>query len=152
MTRVKSVLGYIAAALSIFAMFATLPAIVILPQPFISATGLTTIARYSGGEVVRTVAHGTYRTQVHRMVFDALIGETKTGFIQVGWAPPEGLPAEIDEEIDANGDGQADFRVSVDTTNKTSTLEGYAPWVLEMEGTYRLKTELAVRVRLSNPK
>jgi hypothetical protein len=152
MARAKSLLGYIAAELSVFAMFATLPALVILPQPFISATGLKTFARYSGGEVVRTVEHGAYHTQVHRMVFDALLGEAKTGFIQVGWAPPDGLPAQIDEEIDADGDEQVDLRVTVDTLHKTATVKAYAPWVLEVEGTYRLTTELAVRIRLRNPK
>jgi len=100
---------------------------------------------------VQTIDHGTYQTQVHRMVFDALIGERKEGFIQVGWTPPDSLPAHIDEEIDADGDGQADFRVEVDTANKESTLTPYASWVLELEGTYRLEDSLAVRVYLRNP-
>jgi hypothetical protein len=85
------------------------------------------------------------------MVFDALIGERKEGFIQVGWTPPDSLPAYIDEEVDADGDGEADFRVEVNTANKASTLTPYAPWVLELEGTYRLEDSLAVRVFLRNP-
>ncbi|MBM3187109.1 MAG: hypothetical protein FJZ90_00115 [Chloroflexi bacterium] len=59
--------------------------------------------------------------------------------------------ARIDEEIDVDGDGQADWRVTVDTATKATTLTPYAPWVLELEGTYRLKEELAIRVRLRNP-
>jgi len=69
----------------------------------------------------------------------------------VAWAPLDALPARIDEEIDADGDGQADFRVEVDTANKESTLTPYASWVLDLEGTYRLNDTLAVRVRLRNP-
>jgi len=154
MAKVRSVLGYLVAALCIPVILVAVEA----NQPLrlgaglVSAAGLQHSANWTGGEVVRSVDHGAYRTQVRRMVFDALIGEHKEGFIQVGWAPPDGLPARIDEEIDANGDGQADFRVRVDTVGKTSTVEPYAPWVLEVEGTYRLTTELAVRVRLKNPR
>ena len=122
-----------------------------LDELFISATGLTLSPWIDGGEVVQTIDHGTYQTHVHRMVFDALIGERKEGFIQVGWTPLDALPAHIDEEIDADGDGQADFRVEVDTANKESTLTLYASWVLELEGTYKPEGLLMVRVRLRNP-
>ena len=122
-----------------------------LGELFIEVTGLETSANWTGGEVVQTIDHGAYQTQVHRMVFDALIGERKEGFIQVGWVPPDALPAHIDEEVDADGNGQADFRVEVDTQNKQSTLTPYASWVLELEGTYRLEDSLAVRVILRNP-
>ena len=65
--------------------------------------------------------------------------------------PPDSLPAQIDEEIDADGNGEADFRVEVDTAGKESKLTPYAPWVLQLEGTYRLEDSLAVRVFLRNP-
>ncbi len=85
------------------------------------------------------------------MVFDALLWERSEGFIQVGWAPSNALPARIDEEIDVDGEGRADLRVEVDTANKASTLTPYASWVLDLEGTYRLNDTLAVRVRLRSP-
>jgi hypothetical protein len=156
MAKLRSVLGYIVAALSILIMVAAVASFILLPDPslsgpLIAATGLTTSPWYSGGEVARTVDNGAYQTQIHRPVFDALIGERKEGFIQVGWAPLDALPARIDKEIDADGDGQADFRVEVDTANKESTMTPYAPWVLDLEGTYRLNDTLAVRVRLRNP-
>jgi hypothetical protein len=122
-----------------------------LGELFIEVTGLETSANWTGGEVVQTVDHGTYQTRVHRMVFDGLIGERRDGFIQVGWSPPDDLPAHIDEEIDADGDGQADFRIQVDTVKKESTLTPYASWVLELEGTFRIEDELMVRVLLENP-
>jgi hypothetical protein len=122
-----------------------------LGELFISATGLTLSPWFDGGEVVQTIAHGTYQTHVHRMVFDALIGERKQGFVQVDWVPLDALPARVDEEIDADGDGQADFRVEVNTANKETTLTTYASWVLELEGTYKPEGLLMVRVRLRNP-
>lgn len=152
MAKLKSILGYTMAVLSFFIMVVLFPALGAFAEPLITTTGLTVSPNYTGGEVKQTIDHGVYQTQVHRMVFDdTLIGERKEGFIQVDWRPLDGLPAHIDEEIDADGDGQADFRVEVDTANKESTLTPYASWVLELEGTYKPEGLLMVRVRLRNP-
>ena len=150
--KVRPILGYAMAVLSFLIMVVTFPALMFFAEPFIRATGLTLSPNWTGGEIAQTIDHGTYETQVHRRVFDdVLIGERKKGFVQVAWVPPGDLPARIDEEIDADGDGEADFRVEVDTANKQTTLTPYAPWVLELEGTYALKHALAVRVHLANP-
>jgi len=153
MKKLQAVLAYTIAALMAPLVIAVLVLIQApgMSEAVVAATGLTLSAEIDGGEVARTVDHGAYRTEVHRMVFDALIGERKKGFIQVDWAPLDALPARIDEEIDADGDGQADFRLEVDTANQQSTLTSYAPWVLELEGTYERKQSLAVRVHLRNP-
>jgi len=152
MEKIRPILGYIMAVFSCLVSAAILPAIVTLSEPLVTATGLTISPNYSGGEVVQTIDHGAYQTQVHRMVFDdTLIGERKEGFIQVDWTPLDALPAHIDEEIDADRDGQADFRVEVDTASKEATLTPYASWVLELEGAYKPKGFLMVRVRLDNP-
>lgn len=152
MNKLKAFLGYTIAVL-------TFPLIVVtimgsasgLGEPFIELTGLETSANFTGGEIVQTIDHSAYRTQVHRLVFDALFWERREGFIQVAWTPLAALPAHIEEEIDADGDGQADFRVEVDTARQESTLTPFASWVLDLEGTYRLDDRLAVRVRLRNP-
>jgi hypothetical protein len=152
MAKLKPILGYMLAVFSCLVSMAIIPAIGLLSKPLIDVTGLTLSPNYTGGEVKQTIDHGAYRTQVHRMVFDdTLIGERKEGFIQVNWTPLGALPARIDEEIDANGDGQADFRVEVNTANKETTLTPYAAWVLELEGTFQPAGSLMVRVRLRNP-
>jgi hypothetical protein len=152
MEKIRPVLGYIMAVFSCLISAAILPAIAMLSEPFITATGLTISPNYSGGEVVQTIDHGAYETHVHRMVFDdVLIGERKEGFIQVDWTPQDALPARIDEEVDADGDGQADFRIELDTASKEATLIPYAAWVLELEGVYKPTGYIVVRVRLHNP-
>ena len=152
MAKLKPILGYTMAVLSCLISVAILPAIMFLSEPLIAVTGLTLSPNYSGGEVVQTIDHGAYQTSIHRMVFDdTLIGERKKGFIQVDWGPLNRLPAHIDEEVDADGDGQADFGVQVDTANRETTLTPYTAWVLEMEGTHRLEDALMVRVYLRNP-
>lgn len=152
MAKLKSFLGYTVAALSILIMIAGIGAWRFMGEPFISATGLKHSANWSGGEVAQTLEHGTYRTEVHRPVFDALIGEHKEGFVQVAWRPADGLPARIDEEIDADADGRADFRIELETATEKVSLTPYSPNVLELEGVYDLGETLAVRVRLENPR
>jgi hypothetical protein len=152
MAKLKPVLGYMLAVFSCLVAMAIGPAIGLLSEPLIKVTGLTLSPNTTGGEVKQTIAHGVYQTQVHRMVFDdTLIGERPEGFIQVNWTPLGALPAHIDEEIDANGDGQADFRVEVNTANKETALTPYAAWVLGLEGTYTPNESLMIRVRLRNP-
>ncbi len=153
MKKLQAVLGYSAATLMAPLVLAFFLLLVGggLDTAVQTATGLTIAPSITGGEVVRTIAHGSYETQVHRMVFDGLIGERRRGFIQIDWAPLTRLPALIEEEIDADGDGKADFRMKVDTAARSSTLTPYAAWVLELEGTYKRKESLAVSVRLRHP-
>jgi hypothetical protein len=153
MKKLRSVLGYVVAALSIPIMMVGVMGFAFpLGEQFIAATGLKHSANWSGGEVVQTLQHGAYQTKVHRPVFDALIGEHKEGFVQVAWRPADGLPACIDEEIDADADGQADFRIELDTATQQATLTPYSPNVIELEGVYDLGETLAIRVKLKNPR
>jgi hypothetical protein len=155
MAKLKSVLGYSVAALGIPIMIAAVLIWTVLPQvgiQFVSATGLKHSANWSGGEVVQTIEHGTYQTEVHRPVFDALFGEHKKGFVQVAWRPPEALPARIDEEIDADADGRADFRIELDTATRQATMTPYTPQVIDLQGVYHLGKSLAIRVALKNPR
>ena len=154
MATLKSILGFTLAALSIPIMIAAvLPFTVFgfLGEQLISATGLTTSANWTGGEVVQTIEHGAYRTEIHRPVFDALIGEHKEGFIQVAWRPPEDLPARIDEEIDFDADGQGDFRIELEPATQRAALTPYSPIIVKLEGVYDLGERLAIRVTLKNP-
>lgn len=155
MRIMKSILGYMAATLSLLIMLVSVLSFTAFPDTskwFVAATGLVTSPNYSGGEVVKTIKHGAYQTEIHRPIFDALIGETKEGFIQVGWRPANALPPRIDEEIDFDADGQADFRVAIDTASHQATLTPASPNVLSLQGVYRIGESLAIRVKLRNPK
>lgn len=155
MAHVKSVLGYAAAALSIPIVAAGL-FVFIFPEltggAFISATGLKTSANWTGGEVAQTIDHGAYRTEVHRPVFDALIGERREGFIQVAWRPADSLPASIDESIDVDADGQADFAIELETGTHRATLTPSSPDVMDLVGVYDFGERIAIRVKLRNPR
>jgi hypothetical protein len=151
MSKLKSLLGYTVAALGIPIILATFMGMSFWAETLVSVTGVKISPWFTGGEVAHTVDHGTYHTGVRHPVFDALVGERKEGFVQVDWSPSHALPAHIVEEIDVDEDGQADFRIEMDTANHQAALTPYAPWVLELEDVYLLENALAVRVTLRNP-
>jgi hypothetical protein len=106
----------------------------------------------TGDAIAYTIPHDGYRTVIHKPVFMGLLWETRDGFVQVEWTPREAAPARIDEEIDYDGDGRADFRVQWNTQTGEIALIPLSENVLYLEGKYELKEAWAVRVRVKNPK
>jgi hypothetical protein len=153
MKTLRAILGYVIAGLSvpivIFVLMTMMNEDAV--NSVVEATGLTLAPSISGGEVVQTVEHGIYRAEVHRMVFDGFLGQRREGFVQVDWAPLDNLPAQIEEEVDADQDGRADFKVQVDTAGGSATLSSQADWVVGVEGPHSREESLAVRVHLKNP-
>jgi len=115
-----------------------------------SATGVTVSPWYTGGEVLRTVDHGTYKTIIHRPVFDGLIGKREDGFIQVEWMPLAEIPPVINEKIDYNGDGREDFTFKLDTQAGTGTLTAHSPSVIAVTLLTKVKNGWLVRIQLQN--
>ncbi len=75
-----------------------------------------------------------------------LIGERPQGFVQVDFAPPGYVPAQVAEDIDYDGDGQPDFRLELDTQTRQAQLTPYSASVIGVQGVFRLKDAWAVRV------
>jgi hypothetical protein len=152
MQKLKAIVGYAWAALLILVALAMLFGMGDWMKLLVSGTGLTISPWFTGDEVARTVEHDGYETYIHRPVFQALIGERSEGFVQVDWGPLNALPAQVDEEVDFDGDGQADFRVVLDTQSGEATLRPLTETVLGLTGTYRLDDAWAVRVTLNDPR
>lgn len=148
MKKLKSFLGYLWAVSAIIIVLATFLGYNYFSRTLASATGVTVNPRYSGGEIIKTVDHGNYKTAIHRPVFDALIGQTKEGFIQINWEPAAGLPQVISEGFDYNNDGKEDFVVTLNTATGETTLAKNNSAVLDIGKSYRLKNGWAVRVLL----
>ncbi|MBN1438958.1 MAG: hypothetical protein JW929_06060 [Anaerolineales bacterium] len=79
------------------------------------------------------------------------IWETAGGFVKVDWTPRDAAPEVIDEEVDYDGDGLADFRVVWDTRSGDIALFPFADNVLYLEGKYQLRDAWAIRVWVKNP-
>jgi hypothetical protein len=148
MSKIKGVLGYMWAFPALFIVLAAFVGNNYFSEKLASATGITVSPWFTGGEIVRTIDHGTYKTYIHRPVFDALIGERREGFLQLNWEPFAGLPPAIRERIDYNGDNKDDFLITMDTKTGDTALAPYNTAVLSTTKSYRLKKGWAVRVRL----
>lgn len=150
MRILKAILGYSWAALAMVFVVSAFAGNGYFGKRLASATGVTISPWYTGGEVVRTIDHGSYRVLVHRPVFDGLIGERRNGFIQINWEPHENLPKRLQEEIDYEGDGKNDFVVTLDTSTGAASLLVLGGPVVSMDGSFKLKKGWAVRVSLRN--
>ncbi len=148
MNKIKTIFGYTWGFLALFVVLATFMGSAYFSRTLANATGVTVSPWYSGGEIVMTVDHGSYKTLVHRPVFDGLIWERKNGFIQINWEPFSGLPPVVEEKIDYNGDRQEDFLVKLDTATGSASIVAYSPDVVSVEKSYRLTKGWAVRVLL----
>lgn len=149
MPKIRSIFGYMWAGAAIIVVFATFLASDFFSRALVASSGVKISPWYSGGEVVQTLDHGSYRTHVHRPVFDALIGEKDEGFIQVNWEPLAGLPPVIEESVDYSGDGKADFSVRVDTKTGEASLAPINPMVVSIRQTAKLDDGWMIRVQLS---
>ena len=148
MSKLKGTLGYIWAFPALFIVLATFLGNSYFSGKLASATGLTVSPWFSGGEIVRMIDHGTYKTYIHRPVFDALIGERREGFIQLNWEPFAGLPPVIQEKIDYNSDNREDFLITLNTKTGEASLASNNPAVLPVQQSFRLKKGWAVRILL----
>jgi hypothetical protein len=149
MSRIKALLGYLGA-------FATGPIVLvaIFGMPFfasqlVAVTGLHVHPRFTGGEVARTIDHERYQTLVHRPIFDGLIGQRSTGFVQIRWQPKDvNLPESIDEQIDFDRDGKTDFRIQLNTRTDAATLEPLDRRVVSAGEMIKVKDARILRVNL----
>ena len=148
--RLQTFLGYTTAVLMMVVVLATFLGMNSFSHKLISATGLKISPWFSGGEIVRTIDHGSYKTLQHRAVFDALIGQRAEGFVQVDFSPSAALPDKINEKIDFDLDGKIDFNLEYDVSSNSAVLTAYNHRVVSLFGCYVLKERRAVRVLLRN--
>lgn len=148
MNRLRAVGGYTLAFLGVPFYMVIIFGLGAWMTLLVSTTGLKVTPWFTGGEVASTVQHERYRTEIHRPVFDALIGERSEGFVQVSWTPDRAVPLQVEEAIDYNADGRPEFAVQVITEPRSAVLTSSSPGVVRVEGPYHLKDAWAVRVIL----
>jgi hypothetical protein len=110
-TRILSILAYTGAGLTLL-VAVCVPFVLI--QGFSNAVahaGLHIDAVYSGGTVARTIERDGYRILVYQPVQPRLL-ERIEPFVQIVFEPADALPARVSDEIDLDGDGRPDVRVS----------------------------------------
>ncbi len=148
MKHVLKMAGYAWAAACVAAVLATFIGNDYFAARLASATGITISPRFSGGEIVRSVDHGAYRTLIHRPVYDGLIGERKDGFIQIEWQPVTALPPVIEDSIDFTDDGKADFAFRLDTAAGQGTITPANPSVIAVQTLVKVNRGWVARIQL----
>ncbi len=152
MKRLRAMLGYAWAFLAVVIVLATFMGNRYFSHKFVSATKITVSPRVTGGDVAKVSEHGNYKTMIHRPVFDGLIGERSTGFIQIDWEPVDGLPPVLEERVEPGGKREMAFTVRLDTRSGAATAKDHVGSGLPVDQVYKLRTGWAVRVLLQKGK
>jgi hypothetical protein len=109
--RIVAVLPYVGAALTL---------VIAICVPFVlfraftkavAHAGLHVDEAYSGGTVARTIERNGYQIAVYQPVWPRTLQRIEP-FVQIVFKPADALSARMNEEIDLDGDGQPDVRVS----------------------------------------
>lgn len=106
---------------------------------------------YSGGEIDRTIADNGLRIDIYKPVFEALIGESSKGFVQVKFSADSILPVQIDREIDYDNDGSPDFKLAINTKTGDTQFESFNKYATDLGISAKVKDYWIVRVEMRNP-
>ena len=110
-TRFTAILSYVGAGLTL-AVAACVPFYLIGAFTSIVAhAGLHVEATYTGGTVRQTIAREGYQILVYEPVRPRALQRVEP-FVQIAFQPAAALPSRISDEIDLDGDGQPDVRVT----------------------------------------
>jgi hypothetical protein len=152
MSKLKASFGYTLAALGLPAILVMLFGLGNWMNLLVNATGVQISPWETGGPVAFQVERSGYRLDIHQPVFMALIGEKRTGFIQVDWQPPAGVPEQVDEAVDYDHDGTTDFHITWDwkTPGAQAHLTALRPEVLGIRQNFILDGAPVLRVNLRN--
>ena len=106
---------------------------------------------YAGGDSLKTVRHDSVYITINRPVFDGLLRESRTGFVQLKLDADGKLPHTVSTLVDYNGDGRNDLRLFVNTLSGETAIKPLSPEVLGLNVSSKVKDYWIVRVSLNNP-
>jgi len=109
--RILAVLAYTAAGLTLLVAAAVPFFLMGFFTNVVAHAGLHVDAAYVGGPVARTLDRNGYRILIGQPVYPHALQRIEP-FVQIAFTPADKLPAQVSDEIDLDGDGQPDVRVS----------------------------------------
>jgi hypothetical protein len=132
--RLLAVLAYVGAAFTLV-IAACVPFVLMgVFSKAVAHAGLHVDEFYSGGAVARTVERGGYQVVVYQTVRPRGLQRVDP-FVQIAFTSVSALPRQVSDEVDLDGDGQADVRVSF--TVPTDARARPAGSVVALNGKYR---------------
>ncbi|MEK7407419.1 MAG: hypothetical protein AAB225_20270 [Acidobacteriota bacterium] len=114
MKRLRPVLGYTAAGLTILAAVLTPFLLIELFTRGVAATGVEVDPAWVGGKPSHVITRGAYRVTVHHPVWPRAPLQRLEPFVQLVFQPVSALPPRVSDEIDLTGDHAPDVRVAFD--------------------------------------
>ena len=150
MEKVKSILGYSWAIITVPFALAVLFSMPVLYQTLFEERGLKVTDRISGAEVVQVIERDEYSIYLHKPVFDGFFIERKSGFVQIDFISETTLPLNIEEAIDYNLDNVSDFQISINTQTNEYELKAETEHVKQLtaEEVYVLDNRRTIRVEI----
>jgi hypothetical protein len=103
---------------------------------------------YTGGDPDRSYQVDSLHITINKPVFQALIGESSKGFVQVRFSPAVSLPATIAQSIDFNNDGSSDFYLTINTVTGDTEYRSQNKLCTGLNVSSRLKKDWVVRINL----
>lgn len=105
---------------------------------------------YSGGEIDRVIHDSALVTTIYKPVFEALIGQSSSGFVQVKFEGDSILPSVIDREIDFDNDGSPDFKLAINTLSGSTQFEIFNKDVTGLGVSLQVKDYWIARIEMKN--
>jgi hypothetical protein len=146
MKRVKIVAGIIWAFIGLVIIIILFPGLNSFSASASKLPFMKINPNYSGGEVANRYISEGCTLVVRKPVFDGLIRERKSGFVQIDWRG--NLPGIINDTIDYNTDSRPDFVIRIDSANMVTSISPLDKRVGEIMFSGRTSYGWAVRVRL----
>ena len=109
--RILSILAYAGAGLTLLVAVCVPFVLMGVFSNVVAHAGLHIDATYSGGTITQTIQRDGYRIVVYQPVQPRLL-ERVEPFVQIVFEPVDSLPARVSDEVDLDGDGRPDVRVS----------------------------------------
>lgn len=107
---------------------------------------------FTGGETARTIEKDSLKIIINKPVFEALIGKSSKGFVQIKFSGNNNLPKIINQEIDFNNDGTPDFKLYINTISNDTKLESINKNIRALIISSKAKDGWIVRVGIAKEK
>jgi hypothetical protein len=109
--RILSISAYMGAGLTLLVAVCVPFVLMGVFSNVVAHAGLHIDPSYSGGTIARTIQRNGYRIVVYQPVQPRML-ERIEPFVQIVFEPADSLPARVSDEVDLDGDGRPDVRVS----------------------------------------
>ncbi len=105
---------------------------------------------FTGGDLNYSIEKDSLIIEINKPVFEALIGESKEGFVQITFSGNKNLPQLIEQEIDYNNDAKEDFKLKINVPENITEFSSLNPIAQSLIVSSKVKNDWIVRIKVLN--